>query len=246
MPVTARETLVAEAVLDLATRRDQEDVLLLLHDLTAYTVSLLGLRGAGTAVLNGAGRVDRLTASDELCGRLQEDQFALGEGPCLDSARAAGALAPVALGPGGVGAVLWPRFAPRAVDAGICGVAVVPLRTGRDTHGAVTLMAAVPEALSARAMRLAQVLADAVGAWLGRRTKDEITEQLETALNTRDVIEQAKGALAARLEINVHDAFRRLHSHARSRQQRLGDVAGRVVNGSVPPELTERPPHAGR
>ncbi|MFJ8938539.1 ANTAR domain-containing protein [Streptomyces sp. NPDC102365] len=244
MHTTEREVRVAEAVLDMAARTEQSDVLGLLHDLTTHLVILCGLRGAGTTILDEAGRVDYLTASDEMCRSLEEEQRDLDEGPCVDSTRAGAALAPVMLGPGSVGALRWPRFAPRALREGITWVASVPLRAGTNTVGAVNLMGADPGALDARAMRLAQILADAAGAWLVQRqlqrTKDELIEQLQTALDTRIVIEQAKGVLAAKLGVDVHEAFNRLRGYARSQREKLGDVATRVANGSIPPELQAR------
>ncbi|MFD0418314.1 GAF and ANTAR domain-containing protein [Streptomyces sp. NPDC127108] len=249
MSVTEHEVLVAEAVLELACHADEGGVLDLLHDLTTFMVTLLEVRGAGTTVMDEAGRVDYLTASDEVCRELEEDQLELDEGPCVDSVRSAGVLAPVALGPGSAGAVRWPRFAPRALRAGFASVAAVPLRAGTHMLGAVNLLSAAPGAPCAQDMRLARILADAAGSWLGHQqllhTKDELIDQLQTALNTRIVIEQAKGVLAARLGIGVDDAFHRLRSHARSRQQKLSDVAARVASGDDLPELNAPPRHAG-
>ncbi|MFF0744303.1 ANTAR domain-containing protein [Streptomyces sp. NPDC004111] len=241
MHTTDREVLVAEAVLDMATRTYGYDAPDLLHDLTSYVVSLVGVRAAGATVLNAAGQVDYLTASDEVCRRLVELQLALDEGPCLDSTRAGATLAPLALGPGSPGLRRWPRFAPEALRAGITGVAAVPLRVGAHTVGSVNLLGDGSAVPSAPDLRLAQVLADAAGAWLQYRlllrSRDEVVEQLQNALRTRVVIEQAKGALAARLGIGVEEAFARLRAHARARQEKLHDLAVRVARGAVPAEL---------
>ncbi|GAA2254979.1 transcriptional regulator [Streptomyces ruber] len=245
MPSTERETLVAEAVLDLAARTGDCDVLDLLQDLTAHLVTLLGIRAAGAMIMNGAGQVDHLAASDEDFRRLEEGQLALDEGPCVDSTRSGAVLTPVVLHPPGTGLRRWPRFAPRALRVGITSVAAVPLRVGEHTVGAVDLMGAGPFPPTRRDLRLAQSLADAAGAWLRQRkvlrTKDEVLEQLQTALNTRVVIEQAKGALAARLGIGVEESFVLLRSHARSRRQKLSELAARVAQGAVPSELDARP-----
>ncbi|MEW2567760.1 GAF and ANTAR domain-containing protein [Streptomyces sp. NPDC047070] len=248
MPATDREALVAEAVLDLAVRTDGDDVLDVLHDLTAHLVTLLGLRGAGVTILSEAGQADYLTASDEACRELEEDQREFGEGPCVDSARTASVMTPVSLDPGGTGPLRWPRFTPRALRIGIHEVAAVPLNAGEDTLGAVNLMSPAPGTLCAQDIRVAQVLADIAGARLRQRqtsrTRDEVSGRLQTALNTRIVIEQAKGVLAAHLTTDVHDAFTRMRAYARSRRENLSDVAAGVANGSVLPELTTPPRHA--
>ncbi|MEU6113014.1 GAF and ANTAR domain-containing protein [Streptomyces sp. NPDC047117] len=245
MPTTDRETLVAEAVLDLATRTYECDVLDLLHDLTAYMVSLLGVRAAGATISNEAGKVDYLTASDEMCRQLEEEQLELDEGPCVDSTRSGTVLAPVALHPAGPVVQRWPRFAPRALSLGITSAAAVPLRAGEHTVGAVNLMSTAPFPLTERDLRLAQTLADAFGAWLRHRqvlrTKDEIVRQLQRALETRIVIEQAKGVLASRLGIGVDEAFVRLRCHARARQQKLSDLASRIAQGAMPCGLDVAP-----
>ncbi|MEV7548094.1 GAF and ANTAR domain-containing protein [Amycolatopsis sp. NPDC089917] len=241
MPSTERERKVAEAVFDLATRTHECDVLDLLHDLTTYLVALLGIRAAGATILNEVGQVDYLTASDEVCRRLEQDQFELDEGPCVDSTRSGEVLFPTTLHPPGDGARRWPRFVPLALRAGIIRVAAVPLRAGDHTLGAVNLMSASRAAPTSRDLGLAQVLADAAGAWLSQRralqTKDEIVDQLQAALNGRIVIEQAKGVLAATLAIDVEEAFQRLRAHARDRRVNLADLAARVARGESPAEL---------
>ncbi|MET8683579.1 GAF and ANTAR domain-containing protein [Streptomyces sp. NPDC004732] len=240
MPVTPRDVLAAQSVLDLASRTDGFDILELLHDLTMHTVSLLGVRSAGVTILNEAGEVDYLTASDETCRRLEEDQLELGEGPCVDSTRTGDMLAPVLLRAAHPSHWLWPRFTHRALRAGITSVAAVPLRTPQHPLGALNLMSA--ERVPTREdLRLAQVLADAAGTCLHHRqallTKDEIIGQLETALESRIVIEQAKGVLASRLGVDVEEAFTRLRSHARSRHQKLSELAAEVARGDVPADL---------
>lgn len=129
MSATRNDVLAAQAVLDLASRADGFDVLELLHDLTTHVVDLLGVSSAGVTVLDGHGRVDYLTASDETSRQLEEDQLELGEGPCVDSTRTGDVLSPVLLRADRPSHQLWPRFTARAVAAGISCVAAVPLRT---------------------------------------------------------------------------------------------------------------------
>lgn len=167
-------------------------------------------------MFNRVGQVDYVTASDETCRRLEEDQLDLDEGPSVDSARTGEVLAPVLLHADRPGVLRWPRFTPRALDAGIAGVAAVPLRVGPHPLGALNLLSA-DRAPRWEDVDVAQVLADAAGVCLQHRqvgiAKDEIIRQLETALSSHIVIEQAKGVLAARLGVDMDEAFTRLCGH---------------------------------
>ncbi|MCQ4205758.1 GAF and ANTAR domain-containing protein [Streptomyces longispororuber] len=234
-----RDVLVAQAVFDLMARTDGFDVLELMHDLTTHTVRLVEVRSAGVTVLDSDGRVDYLTASDEACRRLEEDQVELDEGPCLDSTRSGSVLGPVSLRPPGPGR--WPRFTSRARAAGYSSVASVPLRVSQGTVGAVNLLHSGPRSMTGVDLQLVQVLADTAGICMHQRrtlmVRNEVIAHLETALDSRIVIEQAKGMLAARLGSDVQDAFARLRAHARSRQLKLTDLAHLVVHGHIPAEL---------
>lgn len=240
MSATRDDVRAARAVLDLGSRADGFDVLELLHDLTAYAVGLLGVGSAGVTVLNRSGQVDYLAASDETCRRLQEDQLELDEGPCLDSARTGRMLTPVLLHADRHSRRRWPHFTSRALRAGITSVAAVPLRTPRNPLGALNLLSSgrVP---TREDLCLAQALADAVGICLRHRqdllTREETIGQLEEALESRVVIEQAKGVLASRLGVDVEEAFARLRRHARSRRLKLTELADQIARGAVPADL---------
>ncbi|WP_030670252.1 GAF and ANTAR domain-containing protein [Streptomyces rimosus] len=241
MTTTNRELLIAQGVLDLADRPAGFDPLELLHDLTAQAVALLPVRSAGITVLEPDGNtVVYVTASDELCLALEEDQSELNEGPCLDSARAHRALPVLSLSEP-PGSIRWPRFAPRARRAGITAVAAVNLHLPQLSLGALNLLMAEQPYLGGQDLRLAQTLADAAGTALAFRQqladKDQVLEQLQTALDSRLVIEQAKGVLSARLSVDMDDAFQRLRAYARSRQQKLTDLSARVTRGDVPADL---------
>ncbi|MFD7819245.1 ANTAR domain-containing protein [Streptomyces sp. NPDC059785] len=232
---------LAQAVLDLSSRPAESDPRDMLHDLTTYAVRLLGVRSAGVTVLDAAGRLDHLTASDDVCARLEQDQHHLGEGPGVDSTRTAGTLHPRALLPHGPAPERWPRFAPRAAAAGYTSAAAVPLRTGKRIRGALNLLHAGPGALQPAGLQRAQMLADAAAIGLhyhhSLRARDETICQLESALHSRIVIEQAKGVLACRLGTDMEDAFHRLRAHARSRQHKLTDLARHVIEGDIPAGL---------
>ncbi|WP_346095702.1 hypothetical protein [Streptomyces olivaceiscleroticus] len=97
MTFAAYPLRVADAVLNLARRPEGFDPLELLYDLTASAVDLLPIRSAGVTMLDDTGHVAYLTASDEMCRALEEDQLDLDQGPCLDSARTQQPLPPCGL-----------------------------------------------------------------------------------------------------------------------------------------------------
>ncbi|GHE69305.1 transcriptional regulator [Streptomyces longispororuber] len=243
MPTTDREARIADAVLDLVHRRADFDPLELLHDLTGQVVALLQVRCAGVTVLDrDTHEPVHVTASDELCLALEQEQSALGEGPCIDSARARQPL-PVTPLTGPPGSVRWPRFAPYARRAGITAVAAVSLGLPQMALGGMNLMMTHPAGVSDQDLRLARTLADAAAVALAHQQqlidKDTVLAQLQRALDSRLVIEQAKGVLSASLHLSMDEAFQRLRVHARSRQQKLTELAARIARGDVPAELLD-------
>ncbi|RCH59662.1 ANTAR domain-containing protein [Streptomyces sp. SDr-06] len=243
MTTTDRETRIADAVLDLAHRPADFDPLELLHDLTGQVVALLPVRCAGVTVLDrDTHEPVHITASDEVCLALEQEQSTLGEGPCLDSARARRPL-PLTSLTSPPGTVRWPRFAPYARQAGITAVAAVSLRLPQMSLGGMNLMMARPADVSGRDLRLARTLADAAAVALAHQQqladRDAVLAQLQRALDSRLVIEQAKGVLSARLQVSMDQAFQRLRAHARSRQQKLTELSARIARGDVPAELLD-------
>ncbi|MFD9905730.1 ANTAR domain-containing response regulator [Streptomyces sp. NPDC059063] len=241
MPTTEREAVIAEAVCGLTHRADGFDPLELLHDLTDHALALLPVQGAGVTVLDERGEVSYATASDECCRELEEIQVDLDEGPCVDSARDGALLAPVELGHGRPGDLRWPRFTRHARAVGVIAVAAVPLSAPGYTLGALNLMIARPPLPSPLDVRLAQVLATAVAGrfQLQQRlhSQETVVGQLQGALHSRIVIEQAKGVLSERHRISMDEAFARLRAHARSRRRKLSELAAEVAEGQGPAEL---------
>jgi GAF domain-containing protein len=130
----------------------------------------------------------------------------------------------------------WPTFAPRALDAGFHSVHAFPLRLRDRVIGALNTFGPEPVALEPDTVRVVQALADvATIAIIQERAltrADTLTEQLQFALNSRIVIEQAKGAVSRALGVSVDDAFNILRDHARKNRVRLTDLAHDVVTNT--------------
>ena len=132
---------------------------------------------------------------------------------------------------------LWPRFAAEAARTGFRSAHAVPMRSQGEVIGALSLFRAEHAVLDDRDVVAAQALADvATIAILQQRTVrrgELVNRQLQAALNSRILIEQAKGMIAERAGIDVERAFERLRRTARSNNRHLSELAADVVNGTI-------------
>jgi transcriptional regulator with GAF, ATPase, and Fis domain len=211
------------------------DVIDFLHVLTDRSVQLLDVSAAGLLLADPRGELRVVAASSEAARLLELFQLQNDQGPCLDCFRAGQA---VTAGDLAAEAARWPRFAPAARKAGFAAVQALPMRLREQVIGALNLFRADPGAFDPADIRIGQALADVATISLlnerSMRHSDTLNEQLQTALNSRVVIEQAKGKLAERLGLEMGQAFSLLRDHARSRNLRLSDLARAFVDGSEP------------
>jgi GAF domain-containing protein len=199
---------------------------------------LVAASAVGLLLADQHGRLEFLAASDENTKLLELFQVQNHEGPCLDAFRTA---TPVINADLAGAAARWPRFAPRATAAGFHSVHAFPLRLRTEVIGALNVFGDQPgRTLEDADVPIVQSLADvaAIGLLQERaiRRGEILTEQLQGALNSRIVIEQAKGAVAEAHEISVDDAFTLIRNHARHTARSLGDVAHTIVTepASIP------------
>lgn len=232
---TAREERLTRAFVDLAdTLVDDFDIVELMHQMVEHCVSLLGASAAGILLADPQGGLRVMAASSEQSRLLEIFQLQAHEGPCLDSF-ASGAV--VAVGDIAEETGRWPRFAVEARQEGFRSVSAVPMRLRAETIGALNLFAEQPGRLSPEDIAVAQALADVatIGILQERavRRGEILAQQLQTALDSRVVIEQAKGVLAERLQIGLDDAFVRLRAYARSANVHIAAAARALVAGDL-------------
>jgi GAF domain-containing protein len=211
---------------------DDFDVLDLLNVLVERCLDLLGVAAAGLLFADGQDQLRLAVSSSESARLLELYQLQNHEGPCLDSYRSG---LPVSAASMEEAHSRWPRFAAAAAGEGFVGVLALPLRWRGQVIGALNLFDAKDGILADPAVALvAQSMADvATIAILQARIGNEreiLNEQLQSALTSRVVIEQAKGVLAARLEIEMEEAFGALRKRSRDHRRRLVEVAEEVVN----------------
>ncbi|MEQ4207718.1 GAF and ANTAR domain-containing protein [Actinopolymorpha sp. B9G3] len=130
---------------------------------------------------------------------------------------------------------LWPRFVPAAIRLGYAAVHAFPMRLRTQVVGAVCVYRVRPGALPSDQVAIAQALADAATIGLVqhrvRQQQDVLVAQLQGALDSRVIIEQAKGILAERCGVDVDKAFEQMRAFARPRRLKLSAVASGIVRG---------------
>ena len=231
----SREDRLAETFVALTdTLVTDFDVADLFHDLAGACVELLEVSAAGLMLVDLSGRLRVMASSSERSRLLELMEIQNDEGPCLDCHREG---APVIVADLAAQRARWPSFADEAIRVGFRAVYALPMRLRSDTIGALNLFHREPGTITEATLRIGQALADvATIAILQQRAvhaREELSQQLQTALNSRVIIEQAKGVLAGRLPTDMSTAFTLLRGHARSTNQRLAEVARAVVAGEL-------------
>jgi transcriptional regulator with GAF, ATPase, and Fis domain len=211
------------------------DVIDFLHVLTDRSVQLLDVSAAGLLLADPRGELRVVAASSEAARLLELFQLQNDQGPCLDCFRGG---QPVTVADLNAEVQRWPRFTAAARQAGFSAVQALPMRLREQVIGALNLFRATPGAFDPANVRVGQALADVATISLlherSMRHSDILNEQLQAALNSRVIIEQAKGKLAERLGIDTTEAFSILRSCARDRNLRLADLAQAFIDGTEP------------
>jgi transcriptional regulator with GAF, ATPase, and Fis domain len=233
----ADERLVATFVELADTLTDEFDVIDFLHLLVDRCVELLDVDAAGLLLADQRGRLQVMASSNEHVRLLELFQLQNDEGPCLDAFATGVRVTSADLR---AGDTPWTRFAPATLDAGFVAVDALPMRLRNQVIGALNLFRAKTGRLSETALRHAEALADiaTIGLLQERaiRHQEVITEQLQTALHSRVIIEQAKGLVAERLGVDMEGAFTALRAYARGNNLKLGEVARMVIARHVQPD----------
>ncbi|ROO63236.1 ANTAR domain-containing protein [Micromonospora sp. Llam0] len=239
------ETQLAAVFVEMAdTLVDDFDVIEFLHVLTERCVELLGVSAAGLLLTDERDTLQVVAASSERTRLLELFQLQTDQGPCVDCFRTGQPVSVTDLPT----ADRWPRFTAAAAEVGFAAVHALPMRLRTEVIGALNLFDVRPGALDEGRLRIGQALADvaAIGLLQQRAIlrRDILTEQLQTALDSRVLIEQAKGVLAERLQVDVGQAFAILRDGARSRNRRLAELSQAVLDGTeqlFPGPVANRP-----
>jgi GAF domain-containing protein len=227
------EIQLADVFVEMAdTLVDDFDVLDFLHMLTERCVQLLGVSAAGLLLTDEHGILRVVAASSERTRLLELFQLQTDQGPCVDCFRTGQPVSVADLPAAG----RWPRFTAAAAEVGFAAVHALPMRLRSEVIGALNLFDIKPRILDDEKLRIGQALSDVATIGLLQQRaihrRDTLTEQLQTALNSRVLIEQAKGILAERQHLDMAEAFKLLRDNARRHNRRLSDLAQAVIEGT--------------
>lgn len=231
-----REHRVARTFVSLAdTMVDEFDLTEFLHMLADSCVDLLEVDAAGVLLADQRGGVRMAAASSEKAELLEVFAADTEGGPCVECVHTG---QPVFSTDLAADSQRWPRYAAAAELCGFAATHALPMRLRRDVIGALSLLNTKPDVLHAISTQLGQALADvATIGILQQRSIDHaeiLTEQLQTAFNTRVIIEQAKGMLAAHSQtLTPEQAFTALRGYARANRHRLADTTRAVIDGTA-------------
>lgn len=210
------------------------DVLDLLHALVEVSVDLLDTTAAGLLLADPHGELQVLASTSERSQLVEILQLQAGAGPCVECYQTG---MPVAVKDIRALNGKWPEFQTAALSQGFRSVHAVPMRVHGKTIGAMGLFGEQPGLMTREDSAIGQALADvATISILQERTLREsalVNEQLQRALNSRVLIEQAKGVVAHTAGVNMEEAFRRLREYARANNQTLHDTATLVINRTL-------------
>lgn len=228
-------SLVARTMVHLADSLVGDfDLVELLTSLADSCVEVLGVSAAGVMLVGPAGELRAVASSSEAMRTLELFEIQSHQGPCLDSFSTGVAIAHEDLH-AAVGR--WPLFAPEAINAGFSAVQALPMRLRDTVVGALNLFHVDGGTLRAVDIATAQAFADvATIAILQHRIATDaviLNSQLNNALTSRIVIEQAKGIVAERRGVAMEQAFSAIRRYARTNNLRLVEVAADVVSGAL-------------
>ena len=211
------------------------DVVDLLSQLASDCVRLLGVESAGLLLADPGGTLHLLAASSQATHDLELLQLQRDEGPCLDCFHSG---APVLVPDLRDEAARWPQFSVAALEAGFISVHAVPMRLRENVLGALNLFGGTAGLLDSDDLALAQALAHVASVALiqNRVASDQqlLVGELNTALSSRVVLEQAKGILSQVGSLDMELAFAVMRKYARDHNEKLSEVAAAIVARALP------------
>jgi hypothetical protein len=230
-----REQRLAGVFVELAdTLVARFDVIDFLHTLTERCVELLGVDAAGLMLADQRGQLRLIASSAESARLVEIFELQHSEGPCMDCFHSGQQIVNV---DEDQMRARWPGFAAESAELGFRSAHALPMRLREEVIGAVNLFTRAPRGLNDDDLAVGQAMADVatIGLLQERvgRQKDVLAEQLQMALNSRVLIEQAKGVLAERSGITPAEAFVVMRSYSRREKRTLTSVAAAVVDHTL-------------
>lgn len=226
---------------------EEFDLIEYLTTLTSHAAEVSHTAAVGLLLADHQGRLQLMAASQESARLLELFVLQNDEGPCRQCYSTGESVVVPSLKDA---ADQWPGFTERALDADFASVCAIPMQHSDHTIGVLNLFNTQPDSFPPQTVRVVQALANiaTIGILQERAVRSSVllTEQLQGALNTRIVIEQAKGVLAQKRGLDVDEAFKQLRDYARTDGLSLSAVARSIVAnpGSHPRLTAQQTPHS--
>lgn len=226
-------SILSEFAHTLASRFEVSEVL---YRLAEHVVQVLDVDGTGVSVIDEEGKLRPVTVINELTRKLEAVQEEHQKGPCVDAFREGRIVVVNELSDQ---AQAWPTWCSQAEQLGIRSVLGIPLMVNDDSLGAMNIYSQRLRHWRDVEVRAARVLADMAASYVANASdlqqSRRTTEQLREALESRIIIEQAKGVLAGEGGCTVDEAFKSLRDHSRRHGASMRTVAEAVVNLGLRP-----------
>lgn len=210
------------------------DVFDLLHTLVDESVGILDAAAAGLVLVDPDGDLQVMASTSEESQLVEVLQLEAGAGPCVDCYRTG---AVVTIDDIAAQGSRWPLFQSSALSQGFRSLHAVPMRLRSRTIGALNLFGHEVGPLTADDAAIAQAFADVATITLlqerAARESALINEQLQRALNSRILIEQAKGVIAHTSNVDMNAAFALLRGYARAHNQTIYETADKIINRRI-------------
>lgn len=244
--MTAGERALSATLVELAdTLVSDYDLADYLDRLLGHAVAAVGGAGGGVMLAPDPRRdpvaLELLASTDERVRSLEVFELQRDEGPCVESFRGGAQIFEANL----PGSRRWPLFTPAALELGFQSVFAFPMRLRGEVIGALNLFRGQVHDVDPEGVAMAQTYADmaTIGILQQRAAREarELAANLQGALNSRVVIEQAKGVLAERVGYEMDEAYQAMRWYARHHNLRLREVAAGVVGGSLAAAEFRRP-----
>ncbi len=204
-----------------------------LHEIVRTTHAIFDVDGAGLMLADTEHHLRNVAVSDERLGHLEELQIRHHEGPCISAFDDKELVRAEDL----TQDRRWPDFCQAAVACGVRAVLASPLPYNQDAVGVVVVLSQdrhpwSPEGELAL-LAFTDLAALLIASMLQGEQQSELAAQLQGALNSRAVIEQAKGVLIGQQGLTAHDAYRQLRDQARAERRKLAAVSAELVNSAA-------------
>ena len=204
-----------------------------MHQIVQTTHAIFAVDGAGLMLANAEHHLLNAAVSDARMKHLEELQIRHQEGPCISAFEDKQLVSAEDLAQ----EIRWPAFSPHAVARGVGAVLASPIPYNQDAVGVVAVMSAQRDPWSAEAelalLAFTDLAALLIATMLMGEQQTELAAQLQSALNSRAIIEQAKGVLIERQGLSAHAAYQQLRAQARSERRKLAVVSADLVRSAV-------------